>query len=154
MGKYNWSKERLVETVVSVFCWWDWLRALGIPTRGSNYNTLKSKAELYGIDTSHFDYKYSRTHNGQRILKNRNDDGVFGKNLRISNTSVKVMYIERILGGVPVCEKCGIENWNNKPIVMQLHHINGDSKDNTLENLQLLCPNCHSQTDNYRNKQR
>lgn len=47
------------------------------------------------------------------------------------------------------CEVCGLTVWNNKPITCQLHHINGDNTDNRLENLQILCPNCHSQTDNY-----
>lgn len=47
------------------------------------------------------------------------------------------------------CECCGITEWNNKPIVMQLHHIDGNPNNNKLENLQLLCPNCHSQTENF-----
>ena len=39
--------------------------------------------------------------------------------------------------------------WMNKKIPLQLHHINGDRTDNRIENLQLLCPNCHALTDNY-----
>lgn len=48
------------------------------------------------------------------------------------------------------CSDCGIGNeYNGKPITIQLHHINGNRKDNRVENLQMLCPNCHSQTDNF-----
>ena len=47
------------------------------------------------------------------------------------------------------CEICGITEWNNKPIICQLHHKDGNHLNNNLENLQILCPNCHSQTDNY-----
>jgi hypothetical protein len=47
------------------------------------------------------------------------------------------------------CEVCGSTEWRGRPLSMALHHINGDGRDNRLENLQLLCPNCHSQTDNF-----
>jgi DNA-binding transcriptional ArsR family regulator len=47
------------------------------------------------------------------------------------------------------CEICRITHWMRKPVNMQLHHKNGDGSDNRLENLQLLCGTCHSQTDTY-----
>jgi transposase-like protein/5-methylcytosine-specific restriction endonuclease McrA len=55
-----------------------------------------------------------------------------------------------------VCSECGIADWRARPLALELHHINGDGKDNRLENLTLLCPNCHSQTDSWggRNSQR
>ena len=50
------------------------------------------------------------------------------------------------------CECCGISTWLGKKISLQLHHINGINNDNRLSNLQLLCPNCHSQTENFPTK--
>jgi 5-methylcytosine-specific restriction endonuclease McrA len=47
------------------------------------------------------------------------------------------------------CERCGITMWRGRPLNMQFHHINGDGMDNRLENLELLCANCHSQTETY-----
>ena len=48
------------------------------------------------------------------------------------------------------CELCGIGNiWNNKKLILQLDHINGVHSDNRIENLQIVCPNCHSCTENY-----
>jgi transposase-like protein len=48
-----------------------------------------------------------------------------------------------------VCERCGIRSWLGQPLSVALHHVNGDRDDNRLENLALLCPNCHSQTPNF-----
>jgi 5-methylcytosine-specific restriction endonuclease McrA len=47
------------------------------------------------------------------------------------------------------CERCGISEWQGEPITMHLHHVNGDGKDNRLQNIAFLCGNCHSQTDTY-----
>lgn len=50
------------------------------------------------------------------------------------------------------CEKCGLTHWLNQPIPLELHHKDGNRHNNTLENYELLCPNCHSFTDSYRGK--
>lgn len=50
------------------------------------------------------------------------------------------------------CEHCGLKEWMGKPIPLELHHIDGDRHNNSLENFELLCPNCHAFTDSYRGK--
>jgi Zn finger protein HypA/HybF involved in hydrogenase expression len=52
------------------------------------------------------------------------------------------------------CEACGTSAWLGQPLSLALHHINGDGQDNRLESLQLLCPNCHSQTENFSDRNR
>lgn len=50
------------------------------------------------------------------------------------------------------CEICKGTSWMNNSIPLEVDHISGDHQDNRLENLRLICPNCHSQTDTYKNK--
>lgn len=54
----------------------------------------------------------------------------------------------------PECERCGLTEWRGERLALQLHHINGRGDDNRLDNLEILCPNCHAQTENWggRNK--
>ena len=51
-----------------------------------------------------------------------------------------------------LCEKCQIKTWLGKPLQLELHHRDGNRKNHLLHNLELLCPNCHSQTDTFRAK--
>jgi hypothetical protein len=50
------------------------------------------------------------------------------------------------------CECCGLEKWNENPIPLEVHHKDGDHLNNELENLEVLCPNCHALTKNWRGK--
>jgi 5-methylcytosine-specific restriction endonuclease McrA len=52
------------------------------------------------------------------------------------------------------CESCRLDKWNGKALNLELHHIDGDRTNHNLNNLQLLCPNCHSQTDTFRARNR
>jgi hypothetical protein len=47
------------------------------------------------------------------------------------------------------CERCGLTEWEGRPLNMALHHVNGNGRDNRLSNILFLCPNCHAQTENY-----
>jgi hypothetical protein len=50
------------------------------------------------------------------------------------------------------CSACAISEWNGKQITLEVNHIDGDALNNCLENLEFVCPNCHSQTDTFRAK--
>lgn len=67
---------------------------------------------------------------------------------RRSRTHVKARLLQAGLLATK-CYVCEIENWLGKPLSLQLDHINGDGRDWRVENLRLLCPNCHSQTENW-----
>jgi hypothetical protein len=53
-----------------------------------------------------------------------------------------------------VCDECGLSEWRGQPLAVQLDHSNGVRDDHRLENLRMLCPNCHSQTATYASKNR
>ena len=50
------------------------------------------------------------------------------------------------------CEECGISEWCDKPLTLEVDHIDGDNSNNELTNLRVLCPNCHSQTPTWRGR--
>lgn len=142
--KYNWTKENIESVIEDCDSFSDVLRKLNIPIQGNNCVTLKKKVLLYNIDFSHFTYG-----NKKKVgWKHKNIEeylikGSTIKSAKLKNRLIKEGYKEN------KCEICGISEWNGKPIVCQLHHIDGDVTNNELSNLQILCPNCHSQTDNY-----
>ena len=143
MKRYDWNKEKVEEAVKNSFSYQETLRKLGVNTAGNNGETLKRKIKEYGIDISHF------TFHAVSVPKTRKSVYEFlTKDSHIQTHKLKSKLIEAGLKENK-CEMCGISMWAGRPLICQLHHINGDNTDNRLENLQMLCPNCHSQTDNY-----
>lgn len=118
---------------------------------GIHFNTFKRKAVKLGC------YK---TNQGGKGFKKPKTEGkgkipleeiLEGKQPQYQTFKLKNRLIEAGLKANK-CEECGIHEWNNKPIMIELDHVNGDSRDHRLENLKMLCPNCHSQTEIFRAK--
>lgn len=120
---------------------------------GSMHKHIKSRIELYGIDTSHFLGR--RWMVGKPINFKSRTDTEFVQHFLIENSPyINTHTLKHKLWGFGILERrcvdCGVEEiWNDKFLTLQLDHDNGIRTDNRLENLKIRCPNCHSQTDTY-----
>ena len=145
MSKYNWNENEIREAVTKSTSYSETLRNLNIPTQGNNAETLKKYIKEYNIDISHFTFgKSHEFESGQYISVVE----YLGTDRNITPAKLKQKLLKEGLKENK-CECCGITEWNGKSLIMQLHHIDGNNRNNSLENLQMLCPNCHSQTENY-----
>ena len=127
------------------------LRQLGLCPIGGNYRTIKRFLLDNKIDTSHF------TGQGWNVgLGFRPNKGISDQDLFVRHSSYKCSWRLREhykrVTAISHCEKCGLDSWQGQHIPLEIHHINGVNTDNRLENLQLLCPNCHALTNNYRGR--
>jgi Zn finger protein HypA/HybF involved in hydrogenase expression len=148
--RHSYSIEEFKKAVEESFSIAQALTKLGLSPRGGNYRVFKKFEKLYGIDTSHF--------TGQGHLK--------GKTHKFNTTPLSEILVKDyeynshklrrrlIVEGIKEhrCECCGLNEWLDEPIPLELDHIDGDHYNNTLENLKILCPNCHAKTPTYRGK--
>ena len=104
--------------------------------------TLESYLTKMGIV-----YKGNRGSKGQQKNTNYKSAEEYLKNDCIKSSKLKEKLIKDGIKEAK-CEICGLTEWNGKPIPLELHHKNGDHYDNEIENLQILCPNCHAQQPN------
>lgn len=143
MKKYEWNLDEIKEAVKESINLTEVLDKIGVPRQGNNSKTLRNILDSNNIDYSHFTGR-ARSYSTNYIEASEylNSD----KKIKASKLKEKLLK-ENLIENK--CAICGITEWQNKPIVLQLHHIDGNPEHNSLENLQLLCPNCHSQTDNY-----
>jgi len=149
--KIKYTKELMEEAVKNSFSYAEVCRKIGLKPVGGNYKTIKSKITLYNLDTSHF--------TGQRWNKGKGNtektaiyplNDILQKGIIYSSDSLRKRLIKSELKKNE-CELCHI---SGKEVHLELHHINGDHYDNRIKNLQILCPNCHSKTINFRNRNR
>jgi hypothetical protein len=127
----------------------DITRRIGLKN-ASNTSAIKRKIKQLELTTSHFNpYGCARKRytNAEVFVIN----SAYKSNVGIKNRLINDFEVEY------KCNVCGISEWKTrcgfwKPIVLELEHINGVNTDNRLENLSLLCLNCHSFTPTFRGK--
>lgn len=147
LSKY--TKLQILEAVSNSISIADVCRYLKIGTKGNNFITVKKYISLYNVDISHFKSRGEQLkslHIGNKIplseilVENSTYSSSFNLKNRLLEENLKIN----------ICEFCGLDGfWNGKSLKMQLDHINGINTDNRIENLRLLCPNCHSQTETF-----
>ena len=124
-------------------------RKIGLKAVGGNYKTVKSKIELYNLDISHFTGQgWNKGGKSTERAARYPLKEVLKEDIIYSSDTLKKRLIKE---GIKE-NKCEICSISGEEVTLELHHINGNHYDNRLENLQILCPNCHSKTPNFKNR--
>ncbi len=148
LGK-EYTLEQFTEAVRTSFSKAGVLKKLNLDVSGGNYKTVDNLVKKYELDISHW--------TGQGHLRGKSCEWAkptyeISELLTENNTFQTYKLKQRLLKEGLIqnkCSECGVSDWNNKVLNMHLDHINGINNDHRLENLRMLCPNCHSQTDTY-----
>ena len=147
--KHRYSEEQLREAISQSFSIRQALTLLGIAAKGGNYRVIQKAVASFNIDISHFT---GQAHNKGKTLKRRREVVDYLNNqIPINSFRLKNRLLsENILQ--PICSHCTNTTWLGAPIPLELDHKDGDSQNNCITNLRLLCPNCHALTPTYRGK--
>lgn len=123
------------------------LKNLKLSISGTNYRIIK---EICGEE--HWDYFYLKEKFTNSIVPKYSLEEILVENSPYNTGALKKRLLnEGILKNI--CSICGIfPIWNGKELKFQLDHINGSPRDHRIENLRIICPNCHSQTDTFAGK--
>ncbi len=156
--KYKYTKEQLEANVKQSTNMRHLLELMGVVPAGGNYKIMYRRLQEWNIDFSHWGTALQRQghlkgkthsiHNKTYPLKN-----ILVKDYSGGTTTYKLKL--RLLKANLLekkCYNCNLTEWLGNPIPLELEHINGDNRDNRIENLTLLCPNCHAFTSTYRGK--
>jgi hypothetical protein len=144
--KRSWTDEELKIAVETNISFLGILRKLGLSRSPGNYKLIHIHINRLKLDISHIK---GQAH-GTTFANKRPLSEILVQNSDYSSTSHlrKRLIKEGLLKNK--CISCGLEDiWNGNNITLQLDHINGDCYDNRIENLRILCPNCHSQTKTF-----
>lgn len=145
----DWTREKVIDAVKDSVTFGDVLAKLGLKCHGRNNDTLKKYLALYQIDF--VSKPYLKRNYRTTSLPN---DAVFVVNSTTVRSVVRTKILQQGLIEYK-CSHCGmLPEWNNKPLSLQLEHINGINNDHRLCNLTFLCPNCHCQTATWAGKTR
>lgn len=134
----SYSKEELQAIVNDSINITEALQKAGyVYTSGTNHELFKKVCKEKNVDYSHFVGQKRKS-----IV--RTEENVFCKNSTAAQSTLRSWYLKGNYSEYK-CAICGISEWNGKELTLRLDHINGHNKDNRLENLRWVCPNCDSQ---------
>ena len=126
---------------------------LGLHLSGGGHSHIKRRLAALGIETSHFLGSRSNSgsrHSGGPARKSPDERLVLRDPHQPPERAERLRRALVELGRRYRCEACGVgPDWNGKPLVLQIDHLNGVRHDHTAENLRFLCPNCYSQTKTF-----
>ena len=150
---YKINEEDFKKIIIESYNYSDAIRNCGYTNVG-NTRILKERIQELNLDTSHF----IKNNNHTRNFIKKSNDKIFTENSKHSRSLVKRRLIEDFKWEWK-CNSCNRTEWcsrttDNKPqkISLELEHINGINNDNRIENLEFLCPLCHSYTSTWRTK--
>lgn len=146
--RIRYQKYLLAKVVKDSISFAEVINRLGLVCSGSSYKTVKGHISFYNIDISHFLGKGHLKGKKHQWSREMPLSQLLTKNSKHSRGNIKRRLIKEGIFKYE-CSICGLSEWRNEPLSLHIDHINGISDDNRLENLRLLCPNCHSQTDNF-----
>ncbi len=148
----RYTDVELKEAIASSYSFAEVLRKLNLRNAGGNYDLLKRRIQTLDIDTSHFIGRaWLRGKENPFIRQRALEEILVQDSTYVSTQNLKKRLIRE---GIfeHRCMSCGLDTWMGNTIPLEIDHINGDRRDNRLENLRLLCPNCHALTATYRGK--
>jgi hypothetical protein len=152
MSKRRYTDEEFAKVVKESTSIRQLLLRIGLKGAGGNYALAKRRILELGLDASHF--------TGQGYLKGKKhgwSNKMSMSEILVENSSYlqTAKLRERLFEeGIfeRKCHSCGGVEWMGKPMPLELEHKNGNPTDNRLDNLEILCPNCHAMTPTYRGR--
>jgi hypothetical protein len=149
MRTKKYSKEDLIDAVSNSKSIRQTLIKLNVSPHGGNYRVIKNNIKELNIDTSHFTgHGWNK---GKKFGPKRPIEDYLSNKHKISSHALRLRLLKEGFFEHK-CYKCNLETWNDKPIPLELEHKDGKNSNNSIENLTLLCPNCHAQTKTYRGR--